>query len=202
MELDDMKRLWKEFDVQSEKNLKLNIDLLKSVTMTKLKGHLVGFLLTNIIEVFVYLVFMIPVTGFLIDHFLAWKFSLPALVLLVFSGINVYWNIASLEFFGKLKYDTPVTRLQKKLVRLRKYKYWEGRFSLILAPLFFVSLCMVVVKAIMHIDPFRLPGFLWGYALLIAVIGGVIVWLIVRNDHKELDETNDFLERIREFEEG
>lgn len=202
MELDDLKSMWQAQDQGLGRNLKLNTVLLKEVTLGKLKSKLLSFRLTNIIELISYAIVCILLIGFLIDHFSEWRFSIPAMVLLILSGMNIYENIAGLEILYKMNYATAVTILQKKIQKVRKFKYWQGHLMLILTPLFFISLLIVSLKGLLNFDLFAFARFWWMHIFLWSAVGAVIVWLIVRNDYKELDETNEFLNKIKKFEEG
>jgi len=202
MNLDDLKLMWQESDKDLENNMKINTMLLKEVTLGRVKSKLLNFTLGNIIELISYFIMLVLMLKFLIHHIDMPQFSIPASILLIFSLIELYGNIKGLELIYKMKYTTPVTELQKKMHEMRRFKFWNGHLMLIVTPIFAISLLVVGIKGLLNLDIFYyLSQNMWVYIITSSFIGSIIVWLIVRNDYKELDKLNAFLNDIKEFEE-
>lgn len=200
MELEDLKNIWEEQSTQQSQEI--NKKFLKEVSFKKSKSKLGEFTIENSIELVFNFILGFYSIHFVMDSALNAKYTIPALVVIILIVISIYWNFYSLRFVTQMNYNTPIVELQRKLVNIRKYTQLEARFMLFLLPLYIISLGIVLLQGLFNIDAYALVnefGIL-GYVLLNAMIAGIIVWLIVRNEYKRFDEVNDFLTTIEHFE--
>lgn len=200
MELDEIRTVWNS-NVQDDGTLQINEDRLLSITR-KSKSKLSEFRTENLTELAIYSVVMFYLGKFMQAYITEPKFFIAALVLFVLSGINVAFNIYSLDFYGRLSPSTAITDLQKRLYRIRLYMTWERYLMILLIPLYLLPFAIVVAKGVIGFDLYPLIStILWKIVVPWSVVGTAIVLLITWPEMKRLRKISEDLKEIQEFEE-
>ena len=203
METNDLIHLWHQYDKEVEGNWKINQHLLKEVSLRKVKSLLSEFNLQTIWEILSHGFFFIWVLGFFVDHFSTAKYAIPSVFLLMLSGWGLGWGIFKWVVVSSMNYDTPVIYVQKRLELFRLYNIWEINLLLVLIPFFWVAFLIVFPVMFLGVDIFDLLGkWLWYQFVGAFVIAAIIVWFLRQFPDKKMEKAIEFLNEIREVEEG
>lgn len=202
METNDLIKLWKQYDQQVEGNWSINQQLLKEVSLGKVKSLLSEFRLQTILEVVTNGLFFIWIMAFFVDHFFTMKYAVPSVFLLMLTGWGLGWAIFKWVVLATLSYDTPVLSAQKRLELFRLYNRWEINLLLVLIPFFWLAFLIVFPMMFLGMDMFELLGvWIWHQFLGAFVVAAIIVWFLKKFPDKKMEKAIDFLNEIREVEE-
>ena len=89
MKFEELSGIWNSADMELEKSVKINKQLVKELGLAKVKSRLYEIKWTSIIEIGVNAIFLSFLTGFIFDHFSDFKFSIPAFILLVVTVVSL-----------------------------------------------------------------------------------------------------------------
>ena len=199
MTLDALKNKWSEENVSEA--VEINEKKLKEITMSKSKKALSDFRSDNLAELVIYLLLMSFLWNFMGDYLTEMKFFIPALILFVLSGINVAFNIYSLDFYGRMNFSSPILDLQRRLQKITLYMKWERYLMIILIPLTIIPFFIVIAQGFAGFDLYPLLSAVsLKIVLPWSVVGTIIVLLISRAESRKLKRISQSLKEIRDFQ--
>ncbi len=199
MNIEELKNAWDTYD--KNLNSKINLDLLKEVTINKTKSLTHTFKFSVIVEVVVSLFFVNYMAEVVKEHWATWEYSLPALVIGLISLGTVIWNVYALIQLAFLNYDASITEAQKKMERIYRQSKWQNTtLHYLLVPL---AGAMMAIMALKYLN-LPLTGHL--DIILYAVLGclavvPMVVWIVRMTPDKEMESAIRFLDDIKKFEE-
>jgi glucan phosphoethanolaminetransferase (alkaline phosphatase superfamily) len=200
MDLNELVTIWKGADQELEEKLRVNRALFKEVSVNKIRSLMGEFKWARIIEILFNILFLIFLTGFIIDHFSIPKFSVPAAALI---GLMIYglgFNIYSLKLFYRIDVKSSVLQTQEIVERVKYYQVLNTKMLYVLIPLFSAPFLIVLVKAILDFDIYVLGNWLIYYMVGSVMVALVVVIFLRKFPDKNMEKVLAFLSEIRNFE--
>lgn len=198
MNIDELKNVWNTYDKSLDS--KINLDLLKTVTIDKTKSLTRTFKFGAIVEIIVSLFFVNYMAEVAIEQWETWEYSLPASVIGLISLGTVIWNIYALTQLTFMNYDASIAQAQKKMERIYTQSKWQNTMlHYLLVPLVGAMLTIMALKYL----NLSLTGHL--DIILYVVLGGIavvpmVVWIVKMTPDKEMESAIRFLDDIKKFE--
>ena len=198
MTLDELKKAWGEYDKSFEN--KINLDILKTVSVDRTKTLMRTFKLESVIETGVTSVATYYMIRILLSQWPVWEYCIPALVLSLCGLAIVGWNIYAMSQLGSLRYDAGIAETQRKIERIYVQHRWQNSTLLyFLIPIGGTMFTIMVLKFLNLELSENLNTFIH------VVLGGLavapfIVWIIKLFPDKEMESAIQFLNEIRAFE--
>lgn len=204
MNLEEIKGLWTENSAnENQAQLIINEQLLKEVSVSKVKSLLGEIKFSSWVEVLVNGVFFLFLVGFAIDHIAALKFSLPSIILALFIGFGVGSNIYKLVLLYGLQPNEPIVETQRKVNTIKYIDIVEKNALAVVIPIFLPAFLIVISKAFFDYDFYTIiemmGNWFWVQIIWSAVVGIILVFLLRRYPHKGLRQSLEFLDDIREL---
>lgn len=202
MKFEELTEIWNSPDMELEKSVQINRQLVKQLGMKKVKSHLFEIKWSAIFEIVTQFVFAVILIGFMVNHFAQLWFYIPATILLGFTLFSLIVEIIKLSLFLTLDSGSAVVESQKKLSRLKYFEMLDINSLYVIVPLFPVPFLIVFAKLLFGYDLYQfdvMKLFLYSLlgGLLVAVI---IVYFLKKFRGKNLDESISFLEGLNEIE--
>ena len=120
MELEELKSLWSDYDKKLNKNLKLNLNILKELNLDKTKSNMRKMMIRRIAETLCFLITVIALFNFIAANFSLSAPTISACILNIFCIIGLAGSIGQIALVGMIDYSGPVTSIQKQLSQLLK----------------------------------------------------------------------------------
>ena len=192
MELEELKTRWNEYDEKLQKNLQLNMILLRKINFDKTRNKLKTFFVFKLIEMIIIMFQFIYLIGFTIDNIKLPQFSTPAVILEI--AIVAYF-ILDVRMFALINdlhiknSNGALAPLQKKTEKLKLLIVTYVKYSLFLIP-FYPILMQLAGKIFLNID-FLSPQFR-NYFISNVVVGLLLlpafIWLFRQLSQKEIKQ--------------
>ena len=201
MSFEELSGIWNSQNIELEKSLQINRQLVKSVGFAKVKSGLREIQWRAIIGIPAVIVWMWFLGGFILENFFELKFLLPALLLLALSIFSLALEVYRLVLFYTIDSKSSVVEAQKKLVRLKKLEILDIYSLLVIIPLFSAPFLIVFAKAVPNLNVYALDlTWLISYTAGSVLIAAVIVFILKKFPNKNLTESISFLEELKEHE--
>ncbi len=203
MELDELKGAWASYDKKLSANLRLNEELLRSISFEKFNHAMkkpMYLELLNIVIQFLAVMMLIVIT-------IRLSSEMPYLLLGIFSALvctsSLVFSVVKAIRFGKLQnYDVGITEFQKDFTRLRIFIMRLRKIEYVLAALIGITLFPLMLKAVLGIDLLgNLIFVLVGIFCTIGVGYAVGTWLNLFIYDKGLKDAELFLRTIKKYDE-
>jgi hypothetical protein len=198
MNIDELKNAWNVYDKSLDS--KINLDLLKTVSIDKTKSLTRTFKFGAIVEIIVSLFFVNYMAEVAIEQWATWEYSVPASVIGLISLGTVIWNIYALTELTFMNYNTSIAQAQKKMECIYTQSKWQNT----MLHYFLVPLvgAMLTIMALKYLN-LSLTGHL--NIILYVVLGGLavvpmVVWIVKMTPDKEMESAIRFLDDIKKFE--
>ncbi|MGI9543043.1 MAG: hypothetical protein ACR2MX_07265 [Cyclobacteriaceae bacterium] len=203
MELQELVGMWNEQDQKLEGNIQLNRQLLKKVSLDKVKSLLSEFTLESILEAALNAFFFWIILQFVWAQWPVIKFVVPGIILLVTTFLSFLGNMYELVSLASIGYESSVVEAQKKIERLRFYQRIDRNSLYVIIPLFSLFFPIWFAWAFLGLDLFDILGIGWVYHFIGSLgIAAIIVWFLKRFPDRKMAKAIKFLEEIKKFEEG
>lgn len=194
-------KLWNSQDMTLEKSIKVNKDLLTSVSLQKIKSYLTVFRRTNIFELIVNVLFLHWLIPIIPNHLDAVAFLLAAGFLSVLMVGSIIFNSYNLYLAKSITYNSSIVETQQKIERIKLLERYDIQSLYILIPTFSVAFLVVVTKAVTGLDLHLILGIhLLYYTIGSFIVGLIIVWFLKRFPDEKLQKAQEFLKEIKELE--
>ena len=198
MELEQLKKTWQDH-YKKEDAEEVNLDLLKTASIDRTR-HLLGeHRTTALFELVVNAVFVFPTLGFVLDHLREPKFLIPGLILFIAFIWDVVLNALILRKIAGIRYETPITSIQKTVTDLRIQAIRHINQLYVAIPV--MGLCFVIVgtRAILGLDLFMIGNVVLHLGIGTVVLTPLIVWFVKLFPDKRLEQAGLFLDQINDF---
>jgi hypothetical protein len=198
MNIEQLKNAWNEYDKSLDS--KINLELLKTVSVSKTNSLTREFKFNAIVESIVSLVVINIMGRLVINQITVWEYWVPALVIGLISLGTVIWNVHALVQLSMLHYDATIASMQKKMERIYTQSKWQNStLHYLVVPLVAAMFAIMGLKFLhlglaSHLD-----------IILYAIIAGIVVvplvvWIIKLFPDKEMESAISFLDEIKKFE--
>lgn len=200
MQFEELSGIWNSTDIELEKSVRINKELVKQLGFSKVKSHLYEIKWTAFLEIFVEAIFSVFLIGFVINHISDFRFLFPAVVLLVFSSFSLIIEIYKLKLFLTIDSKSSVMEAQRKVSRLRYLENFDIYSLYVLIPFYSVPFSIVIAKAFLNLSLYEYGIMDWFIYSVIAglVIAAIIVYSLRKLRSKKLDESIAFLNELKE----
>jgi hypothetical protein len=172
MELEDFKQLWKEYDARLNASMRLNSYVLQRTNLATVQTSLNRLSRGVVIELAFNAVALLLIGSFADDNAADIRFLIPAIVLGAYFIAITAGGIYQLVRMKKVDYDEPVIAIQTKLERLKIQRIAATKWILLTAPLLWVPLLIVALRALFGIDAYATLGPAY---LLVNLLAGIAV---------------------------
>ncbi|MEP2669536.1 MAG: hypothetical protein ABJH04_11100 [Cyclobacteriaceae bacterium] len=192
MELNELTQLW-----NAPGSVAVNRQLLKEVTLYKVKALLYSLKRSTYFELVFNILFFFFLQGFILDHFREMRFLIPAIILMVVIIASTILEFYKLHLFYALRADSPVAETQQKIARLQYLEALEANSMVAIIPLVSAPILIVPAKAFFDFDLYQLGNWIPQYILGSVVVGLVIAFLLRKFPDEKLKKALDFLKEIK-----
>lgn len=225
MELDDLKLLWTRYDTKLGETLRINMDLLRELNLTKVKSNLKYIFYSKLFEAIVIILCVWYFSPILYNSRTELQIVLPLGLLISFWIISLIVVIKQMFLILSVDYSKSVAVIQKRLTLIKLSIIQYVRISFLSFPLWF-ALTLVAVKIFLgdmiqekSPDSFWALFNSWWFILTsictICIPAGIWIykkftyknlnnWMVrfffKSSGGKQLTESMKFLEEINEFE--
>lgn len=195
-DIQELTKLWNGSDVDINESISINKQLLKEVTISKVRNLLTEIKWNSIIGIAISFWFAQYLIGFILDNYAITKFLIPAVMLLVFTIAEFIQSIYQLVLYYTIHSDAPIIIAQKKVARLKYIEELEINALLILIPLFWCAFLIVVAWSVFDVDIFE-----WKNVLVYQLIGSIVVAVLItlflrKHSDGKLKTAAEFLDEI------
>ncbi|MFZ1806576.1 MAG: hypothetical protein WAU36_05115 [Cyclobacteriaceae bacterium] len=192
MELPELTQLW-----NAPGSVAINRQLLKEVTLYKVKALLYSLKWSTYFELVLNIIFILFLQGFISGHLNEMRFLIPALILIVVTIASTVLECYKLYLFYSLHADSPVADTQQKVATLQYLEALEANSMLVIIPLFSAPILIVPAKAFFDIDLYQLGNWIPQYVVGSVVVGLVIAFLLRKFPNEKLKKAMAFLKEIK-----
>lgn len=192
MELQELKNIWAEYDRKLDRNLYLNMQLLRQLNFDKVKNKLGRLLFYKTIEMVVFASGLFYLGGFAVDNWASPALSISAIITGILLVACLVYNIKQLVAIMQLRmgYDNAIAPIQKKIEQLKLTIVTYVKLTLLLFPLY-PALLLLAGKIIFNIDflevkrrTYFMTNATFGVLLLI-----LAVWFLRQLSSKNINNT-------------
>lgn len=192
MELQELQNIWAEYDRKLDRNLQMNMQLLKQLKFDRAKRKLSKIVYLKVIEVLLLIPAIIYLGNFAADNWRMPQFSLSATVIGLLFILFLVYVIKQLVITRQVEmgFDNAVTPIQKKIEQLKLSIVNYVKYILILLPLY-PLLLLLAGKIVLNVDfmePAYKAYFLSNVAIDIILLP-LALWLINKLSVKNINST-------------
>ncbi len=200
MQFEELSEIWNSTDIELERSVQINKELVKQLGFTKVKSHLFEIKGSAIFEIIVEAIFSIFLVSFVVDYISDPQFLLPAVVLLIFSLFSLIIEIFKLKLFLTIDSSATVFGAQKKLSKLKYLEFLDIYSLYIIVPLYLVPFLIVIAKAFLNLDLYDLGIMDWlNYSIFGGLmIAAILVYALRKFRNRKLEESIAFLNELKE----
>ena len=119
MELQEIKDLWIQYDQKLEKQVQLNMHLLRKVELEKTRSALRKTATDPIFSLIFGALMFIALMPFTMNHINLLPYAVPALALGLYAVLLVIDSAYRLSIIKKIDYEGPITEIQSHVEKLR-----------------------------------------------------------------------------------
>ncbi len=222
MDLQDIQNLWSEYDKKLDRNLELNIKVLRELNVSKAQHNLRNFVLLRIAAALWFVAVAVVLGNFIADNISNIPLVLSAAIIDIFTLLSLHFTVRQIVIATTMDYSAPIVVIQKQILSLKPLilSYARiGALSIPLYPLYFIVGCKIFLDIdiidilLKHADTWFwiwlilsvaivIPPALWLYKKTrLENVGHTWVkWFIVDVSWKQIDKAVDFLHTIEQFE--
>ncbi len=200
MELQEIKQIWIQSDPDNQSSPKSHHDLLKEVTVHKVRDLLSEFTLSTWLGHIINAVFLVLTIRYVIENIYNLPFAFVGLLLVLLFAYDVFWSVRHLRLIYTIDFNTPVAVLQRKIGCFLRYEKRERRMLYWVIPVFWVCFVIIGADVFFRINLFDKPLFLVIQFVAATVVGAVMVFFLKLFPDKDMKKAYDFLGDIDEFD--
>ena len=182
MELQELKETWRRYDERLERQVRINLHLLKTVELDRTRSALRRLAAGPILLIVLGACMQVGLGLFIAAHLGQPRYLAPALILDAFAVFLVVSSALQLSVLARIDYDGPVARIQENVERLRVRRIYFSTLHKLSGPLLWLPALIVGLKAWLGFDFYAHFDHLWiatNFAFGLAV-AGLAVWLARR----------------------
>jgi hypothetical protein len=216
LNLEEMKGLWAAHDEKLDESIRLNRELLHSVTLKKAHSATQRMTLTLSIRTVIWFAIVASLGSFISHHIGVLWLSLSAIILDVYAITMLAATIRQIVDLRRIDYSQPVAEIQKQLEMLRVLRIRITQIALLGGTVVWAPFVIVAARVFLGLD---IVNALWlwinvafGLCLILLTLwlskafgelmGGFPFLQRVMNDFagRNLNDAADFLSKLSEFE--
>jgi hypothetical protein len=199
MEFEQLTNIWNNANPTLDQTVKINKELVKTISFSKVKSRLGDIKWTSIFQIVVGVWFLDFLLGFAFGHYGEMKFFVPALTLIVLSIYSLAIDITQLVMVLTINSKASVAEAQRKLSTLKKLEAYDTYSLLVIIPLFSLPFMIVLGKGVADIDLYNFNlNWMISYTAGSVVVAIIVVFLLRMFPNKGLKESMAFLEELKE----
>lgn len=181
MNLDDFKDQWAAYDKKLDMSIQLNAKLLRESSLGKSRSALRWLYPAIGLDLLQDLALVILLGFFMANNFRSPGFLIPAILLDLFLILHLAFGVYQVVTLQALDFAGPILSSQKKLADLRQKRIRVTMWTLLLAPLLWVPLLVVGMKAL-GLDAYAIlePNWLIANGLFGVAVIPLMLWLANR----------------------
>lgn len=174
MDLEQFKTTWQEYDKKLDKQIQFNMKFLRKVNLDNTKSALDTFVNTPVWGVIIGVITLIFLIQYIFNHFAILHLILPAVIIGVFTLLQLLFSAYQLNVLHNIDYDLPITLIQKRLETLKIHRIRYLSITRFAYALLWLPVLMVICKAFFDIDIYNNSNQLW----LISTLGAGFVFTV------------------------
>ena len=217
MELEKLKDIWKEQEKKIDRNWKLNLELLRTSNLDKVKSKMNNLTWITAITLVFYIVMAIFFAFFAFENIQTIHFAIAGFVLSGWSILIATGSMRQLSIIDKIDYTESVPVLQKKMESLKLIILKYIQLAQWILPLY-LAFVIFWFKVLFDFDIIASTGKIWLILQLIlsATFVPISVWLhrklrpkniskkwmntLMEGAGNQVYDAIEFIKRIEEFE--
>lgn len=190
MELEELKTLWSDYDKKLDKNLQLNMLLLRKMNFDKARFKIKLFFVLKIVQMlFMNYVFMYLI-GFIVHYAASPRFSIPAFVIEIAILLFFILDLRILSIVNKLQLknnNEAIAPLQKNAAKLKLLVVTYVKYSLFIIP-FYPVLMILIGKIFLNVDFFsqRFSTYLIANIVVGLCLSPIFIWIFNQLSKKDI----------------
>jgi len=180
MQLDEFKDLWHQYDKKLDKQIQLNIHLLRKIELRNTRSALRKLMVGPILSIVSGALMLVALGPFIFNHFSLPRFAAPAILLAINALFMIISSAYQLLITQKIDYDGAVTAIQQNVEKLRIHRIRYTTYLGFSWGLLWLLVPIVGLKALGDIDFYALFDHVWiasNIALGLAIIA-LAIWLV------------------------
>lgn len=199
MKYEELSGIWNSTDLELEKSVQINKELVMQIGLQKVKSRLFEIKWTAIIEIVVGFLFVNFLVSFIANHFPDSSFLVPACILLSITLFGLIFEIYRLVLYYTIDSKTAVLKAQEKLARLKKLEILDIYSLIIIIPLFTAPIVIVLAKAFLDMSLYDSHSEWLVYLSIGSIfIAAILTFIMIKFPDKRLLESIDFLKELKE----
>src|SRR5271169_3232254 len=153
MELDALKEKWAEHDRRLDLSIRLNLRLLISAKMSRVRSPLRRFAFLVGLGAIPGLIALVILGQFIFEHWAEPRFALPAVALHIWMIASVAASIRQMVMALRIDYDKPVAIIQKQIGSLRVLRIRITKWALLTGQVaLWIPVVIVAFKGFWDVD--------------------------------------------------
>jgi len=158
MQLEDLQRHWQHLDEKLERTLTMDRELLRLTLGQSVRDRVNYGAIWPVLDIVFCLVVLLLTGSCLANHWQAWSFVAPAVVVMLACILLLIDSIRQLHGISEIDWAGSVVEIQGSLARLHLAKVRQLKWVLLLSPL--VGFCGLIVALQWLLDRLPEPPFL------------------------------------------
>lgn len=201
MKLEVLAGIWNSTDMELQKSIKINKDLVKTLGIKKIRSGLYEIKFNALVGIIVGIIFSIFLWRFIFRNMSAAIFLWSAVILLLITIFTVSTQLYRIVLIYTLDASSPVIDSRKKLMQIKKMEIIEIYSLYVVIPLYFAPFMIVASKAFLNINLYTIAGSWLLYSSLASIlIASILVFFLKKIPNKKLASSIDFLNELKEEE--
>jgi hypothetical protein len=203
MELEELKKIWKEHNYFLEKNISLNEKLLKNTFTAKASGEIESLLKWEFFSLIEFIVFLIFVSVCTYSFMSDMRFLIPGIFMIIFLGSLSAFSIISIKKLSAINlFSQSIVDTKQIILNYKKASHKFLKIFLFIIPPVIPSFILLGVRFIRNINLLDYPLFFTILSVSIIIISYTIFFIsyqlilsrrfkIIENNLKELEKFNE-----------
>ncbi len=203
MELEELKKIWKEQNNFLEKNISLNEQLLKNSFTAKASGEIESLLKWEYFSLIEFIVFLIFISICTYSFMSDMRFLIPGIFMIIFLGSLSAFSITSIKKLNTINlFSRSIVDTKQTILNYKKASHKFLKIFLFVIPPVIPSFILLGVRFIRNINLLDYPLFFTILSISIVIISYVIAFIsyqlilsrrfkIIESNLKELEKFNE-----------
>ncbi len=201
MKFEELSGIWNSTDLDLDKSIKINKELVKNIGIKKVRSGLYEIKFTAFVGIVAGVFFSMFLWRFIIHNYVDFKFVVPAIILFSTTMFGLIVEIYKLRLVYTLDSRSPVIEAQKKLIRLKKIEILDIYSLYIIIPLFAAPFMIVAAKAFLHLNLYAFNStWLIYFTAGSIVVAVILIFFLKKYPGKKLSQSIAFLNELRDNE--
>jgi hypothetical protein len=202
MELEDLKKVWSDYDKKLTENLKTNNELIRKMNLNNAKSTMdtpKRIEIANVIFGFAFALYtLISTIKFSVDY----RFLISGIFTSLWAVISLFLSVRLLNSVVKVDFhNDSIIKIQKQMIEYKKRFFSVKKYMLYTGPILAIACMPILVRAMTGIDIFELPvNYTVGVVIALIIGHPVAAWINKNWYEKKMIDTERFLEEINKFE--